>query len=309
MIVKGNRSFDEILGDVSQAGDKMVYAEPTFARFGSEGYVPGNRKLFSLHANVTPNQHQIATRWSFADNYYADSAYSAAGYRWLTGARPDLWSETGILYAEAGNRWPGTPVSKDDLWSHLEQHKIEFRSFGSEVGLDIPDRQRADQFIAAVRKDYLEAAKPLPRFLLVSLPNDTVGTSGPDEVLSRTQLSYVAYNDYAIGRVIEFLSGTPWWKEMAVFSTECGAEGGADHVDSHRTLLEGAGPWFRTNYVSHTNSSAPALLRTIFKVLDIPPLNLYDATASDLMDMFGAVPDFAPYVAEPADSRLFAPEK
>ena len=170
----------------------------------------------------------------------------------------------------------------------------------------MPDQRRADEFIATVSKEFLEADKPLPRFVMLRLPNDTA--AAPEEEAGYPyEASYVADNDYAMGRIVGFLSGTPWWKEMAVFVTESGAEGGADHVDSHRTLLFGIGPWFRSNYVSHSNGSAPALLRTIFKLLDVPPMNLYDATAGDLMDLFGVVPDFAGYEVKPEDARLFDP--
>jgi hypothetical protein len=309
LIVKGDRTFDEILGDVGRAGDKVVLSEPTFARFGGDGYVSGGKRLFSLHVDVTPNHHEIAARWTFGDNFYADSDHCSEGYRWLTGGFPDLRSETGLLYREAGNRsLPEEMAGGGGLEEHLMRHNVEFRSFpDGATNVQISDQRRADQFIAAVRKEYLEAGKPLPRLLMVSLPNDTTGL--PSGNGHRYEASYVADNDYALGRIVEFLSGTPWWKEMAIFATETGAEGGADHIDSHRTVLLAAGPWFRTNYVSHTNGSAPALLRTIFKLLDVPPMNLYDATAGDLMDMFGVVPDFAPYAVMPEDSRLFDPGK
>lgn len=313
LIVKGDRTFDEILGDVERAGDKAVLAEPTFARFGTDGYVDGRKKRFSLKVDVTPNQHEMVARWSFADNFYVDSDYSPEGYRWLTGCRPDLWSETAILYREAGNRAPAGPADDGDLWSHLAKHDIEFRRFpkdfaGTTTDSLMPDQKRADDFIAAVKKDYIEAGKPLPRFMMVSLPNDAGGPMRPEDGYPYGA-SYVADNDYALGRIVGFLSASPGWKQMAIFVTESGAEGGADHVDSHRTLLLGVGPWFRSNYVSHSNASAPGLLRTIFKLLGVPPLNLYDATAGDLMDMFGAVPDFTPYEAKPEDSRLFDPAR
>ncbi len=307
LIVKGDRSFDEILGDVDRAGDKVVLSEPTYARFGSNGYVSGGKKHFSLHVDVTPNHHELAARWAFADNFYADSDSSSAGRRWLAGAYPDLRSETGLLYHEAGNQAPGPSSKSGGLADHLARHSIDFRSFGEEVtDLRIPDQRRASQFIDTVRQDYLDAGKPLPRFLMVRLPNDEAGP--PSDEGYPYEASYVADNDYALGRIVEFLAGTPWWKEMAIFVTESGAQGGADHIDSHRMLLLGAGPWFRTNYVSHSNTSAPALLRTIFRLLDVPPMSLYDATAGDLMDMFGAVPDFAGYQVKAEDPRLFDPE-
>jgi hypothetical protein len=117
----------------------------------------------------------------------------------------------------------------------------------------------------------------------------------------------VADNDYALGRIIEYLSNSPWWKEMAVFVTEDDAQGGRDHIDSHRTLLLAAGPYIKRGYVSHVHASFPGLLKTIFRILQIPPLNLYDATASDLADCFIPSPDFTPYRALTIDERLFVP--
>jgi DNA-binding beta-propeller fold protein YncE len=306
LIVKGDRSFDEILGDIDHAGDKKVFAESTYARFGMDGYVPGHRKYFSLRVEVTPNHHEIASRWAFADNFYVDAEYSAAGYQRLTGASPDLRSEISLLYREAGNRFPWEIPEGCRLWEHLTRHHVAFRNFQSETSPDgqLSDRQRADQFIEVVQKQYIDAGKDLPQFLLLSLAGDTTGLPRGDDAFLY-EASYMAENDHCLGRIVAFLSHTPWWKDMAIFVTETAADGGADHIDSHRTLLLGAGPWFKTNYVSHTNASAPALLRTIFKLLDIPPLNLYDATAGDLLDMFGTVPDSAPYETKPEDPRLF----
>jgi hypothetical protein len=296
VIEKGNRSFDEILGDVQRAGDKVVLGDPSYARYGMEGYVAGGKTRFSLHVPVTPNHHEIAARWSLADNYYADADCFTAGHRWLTGAIPDFASETLRLYREAGNRAPGDIAADGPLWAHLERNNIGYRRFPEDEASS--DQQRADEFIAALRD------KEPPRVAWLRLPHDATARPHPEDGFPYTA-SYVADNDYALGRVVEFLSHTPYWKEMAVFVTEAGAEGGADHIDAHRTVLLGAGPWFRTNYVSHTNASAPALLRTIFRLLKVPPMNLYDATAGDLMDMFGVVPDFTPFVVQPEDPRLY----
>ena len=309
LIAKGNRSFDEVFGDIETAGDKAVLSEPTFARFGSDGYVSGGKDRFSLRVDVTPNQHEMAARWSFADNFYADSDYSQVGRAWLTCARPNLWSETAALYREAGNRTKLKELpAPEPIWSHLSDHRLDFLNCDASLDLDTKsnDLQRARQFISSLRQDYLEAGKPLPRFLFLNLPDDQIPEHRPDDGFPY-QASAVAENDYAVGRVVEFLSQTPWWKEMAIFITESGAEGGADHVDSHRIPLLGISPWFRSNYVTHKNGSAPALLKTLFQLLDLAPCNLYDATAGDLSDIFGRVPDFTPYEVKPEDSRLFDP--
>jgi len=80
-----------------------------------------------------------------------------------------------------------------------------------------------------------------------------------------------------------------------------------DHVDAHRTLMLAAGPWVKRDYVSHTNASLPALLKTIFGLLHIPAMNLFDAAAADLSDCFAAKPDPTPYRAKQVDKRIFDP--
>ena len=51
-----------------------------------------------------------------------------------------------------------------------------------------------------------------------------------------------------------------------------------------------------------TAASAPGRMLGLLKV---PPMNLFDATAGDLLDLFGVVPEFAPYEAVAEDPRLF----
>jgi hypothetical protein len=96
---------------------------------------------------------------------------------------------------------------------------------------------------------------------------------------------------------------------MTIFITESDTQGSLDHVDAHRTLLFAAGPYVKRNYVSHTNSSFPGLLRTIHELLGLPPVNLMDKTAASLRDMFTGEPDFAPFDAVQPDARIFDPEK
>src|SRR5205085_701349 len=58
-----------------------------------------------------------------------------------------------------------------------------------------------------------------------------------------------------------------------------------------------------------TNASFPALLKTAFRLLNMPPLNLFDATASDLSDCFTDKPDFTPYTLQAIRPELFDPAK
>jgi YVTN family beta-propeller protein len=231
------------------------------------------------------------------------------------------------------------------LWHHLAAHNVSFYNFGEGFELagvtegtgmpplgarfltntpmpeplyrntsrDYPgynihtsDQFRASQFIREIDEKYVKTGAELPQFLYIYLPGDYSGPARPADGYPYEE-SFVADNDYALGRILEYLSGTKWWNSMAVFATEAAAQGGVDHVDSHRTLLLAAGPSLKKNYVSHTNSSFPGLLKTIFGLLHIPAMNLFDATAADLADCFAAQPDPAPYHALPLDKRIFDP--
>src|SRR5581483_2586792 len=71
LIVKEGRSFDEVMGDVTQTANGTVMSAPPLARFGRDGYAGGQRERLSLHhLDVTPNHHAIARQWTFSDNFY-----------------------------------------------------------------------------------------------------------------------------------------------------------------------------------------------------------------------------------------------
>ncbi len=370
LIVKENRTFDEVMGDVSEAGsgsnrNTRVLGFPQLARFGMHGLADGHRTQFSVQdAEITPNHHAIAKRWAFGDNFYADADVSVDGHHWLTGAYPDLLTESGLLAAYAGQRQfvldaaapgrlafagsnssthPEEQPEAGTLWHHLERNGISFRNFGEGFELagnvedkdeeptgarlltnvpmpdplyrntsrdypgfnmNIPDQYRADHFIAEMEQRYGKTGQPLPGFIFIHLPNDHMTRPRPEDGYPY-EASYVEDNDLALGRILEYLSHSPWWREMTVFVTEDDAQGGLDHVDAHRTLMLAAGPYVRRDYVTHTNTSFPGLLKTIFQLLHMPPLNLMDASAASLADVFTTEPDFTPYDKLLPDRRVF----
>jgi YVTN family beta-propeller protein len=368
LIVKENRTFDEVFGDLTSAGGNgapRVVGYPQLARFGMHGLADGHRTQFSVKdAEVTPNHHAMAKRWAMSDNFYADSDVSVDGHHWLTGAYPDLLTETGLLAAYGGQRsfvldenspgrlefagsnssvHPDEQPEAGNLWFHLERNGVSFRNFGEGFELagnveekdeeptgarfvtnvpmpdplyrntsrdypgfnmNIPDQYRADHFIAEVEQKYVKGGEAFPQFIFIHLPNDHMADERPADGYPY-RASYVEDNDLALGRILEYLSHSPWWKEMAVFVTEDDAQGGLDHVDSHRTVLLAAGPYVKKGYVSHTNASFPGLLKTIFQLLKMPALNLMDASGAGLGDLFTGVPDFTPYEKFVPDRRVF----
>jgi YVTN family beta-propeller protein len=368
MIVKENRTFDEVFGDIQRlANGSTVMGAPAVARFGQVGHAAGKGSRLSVQrVNVTPNHHALALAWSFSDNFYADSEVSVDGHHWLVGAYPDAWTESSFRasYADGRDfRFPTTAPGRlsfaegnssvhpeeqpegGTIWHHLARHGIPFRNYGEGfelAGVDegqgykptggrfvtnvpmpeplfsntsrdypvfnmnIPDQFRATQFIHEIEEKYVKGGEPFPRFIYIHLPNDHMTEPRPQDGYPY-EASYVADNDYALGRIVEFLSRTPWWKEMAIFVTEDDAQGGRDHIDAHRTVFMGIGPYFKRNYVSHVNTSFPGMLKTIFRLLGLPPLNLFDAVASDLSDCLTNAPDYEGYQVRREDARIFDP--
>ena len=121
--------------------------------------------------------------------------------------------------------------------------------------------------------------------------------------------SWMADNDLALGRIVEFLSHTPYWKHMAIFVTQDDAGGETDHVDAQRSVLLVISPWAKHGYVSHRHTTIVSMHRTLYEILGLPPLNMFDALANDFSDCFTTTPDFRPYQCRPVDPRVFDPEK
>ena len=268
LIVKEGRTFDEVLGDIVRDGDARVLSFPPLARFGMHGGATGSKTRFSIKdAQITPNHHAAATQWAFSDNFYAN----------------------------------GDQLFDEQIWHHLETAGVTFRKFDDAAALS--DQSRASQFIAGMK-----AMKTLPQFIYIHRPNDHLTGIRPDAGYPY-EASYMEDNDLALGRILECLSHSPWWPEMAVFVTENNTHGGTDvgldHIDIHRTVLLAAGPYIKRGFVSHTNSSFPGLVRTIFEGFRIEPLNLTDATAASLVGMFTDSPDLTPYKPLIPDPRIF----
>jgi hypothetical protein len=80
-----------------------------------------------------------------------------------------------------------------------------------------------------------------------------------------------------------------------------------DHVDAHRSPVLVIGPYARRGFVSHRHCSMPSVQKTVYELLGLGPLNLEDALAADMSDMFTDVPDTTPFTSRPSDTRIFDP--
>jgi DNA-binding beta-propeller fold protein YncE len=239
---------------------------------------------------------------------------------------------------------PEDYAEKGSMWHQFEAHGVRFRNYGQGIdstGADeedeemaptgvrvptnvpmakilfdntardyptfnthIPDQYRVDVFLRDLAR-WSSGVEAMPSFIFLYLPND----HGDLPRFGYPFLdSYMADNDLALGRVVEALSKSPFWKDTSILVTEDDAQGGVDHVDAHRSLLLHIGPWAKRGYVSHRQASIASISKTIYRLLGLPDLNLYDAGAADLADLFTTSPNPEPYTALPVDKRLFDPE-
>jgi YVTN family beta-propeller protein len=248
----------------------------------------------------------------------------------------------------AGAIFPEDYNQHGSMWDHLHRHGIEFYNFGFGVEFDngsfadstfkyggvrylvnyplpgplydrtsrmfptfnmaIPDQFRADIFIKEVNEKFIDAKKDLPSVLTLQLLNDHGAGERPHAGFPYNE-SYMADNDLALGRVVEFLSHTPYWKNMMIIVTEDDAQGGNDHIDAHRSLLMVISPYAKKEFNSHQHYSFGSIFKTFWNVLGVPYLNQYDFSTNDLSDCFTTKPDFKPYNALPVDLRIFDPVK
>jgi DNA-binding beta-propeller fold protein YncE len=146
--------------------------------------------------------------------------------------------------------------------------------------------------------DRYAAAGDLPALELVRLPHDHLGgfRSALDGV--STPDTQIADHDYALGRLVERISRSPFWEETVIFALEDDAQNGSDHVDSHRSFLLVAGGHVKRHVKVSTVYTTPSVLRTIELLLGTSPLGQGDGFAEPMADLFSVEADDTPYVAK-----------
>jgi YVTN family beta-propeller protein len=248
----------------------------------------------------------------------------------------------------AGAIFPESYNQAGSMWENLERHGKEFYNFGFGVEFDaggfsdstfkyggvrylanyplpgplynrtsrlfptfnmaIPDQFRTDIFVKEITEKYINPKRELPSVLTLQLLNDH-GAGERAAAGFAFNESYMADNDLALGRVVEFLSHTEYWKNMMIVVTEDDAQGGRDHIDAHRSILMVISPYAKKNFNSHQHFSFGSIFKTFWNVLGTSYLNQYDFGVNDLSDCFTHKPDFTPYNALPVDPRIFDPTK
>jgi phospholipase C len=103
----------------------------------------------------------------------------------------------------------------------------------------------------------------------------------------------------ALGRIVEAVSKSKFWKETCIFVVQDDPQNGFDHIDGHRTVAMVVSPYTKRGIVDSTNYNQTSMVRTIELCLGLPPMNQLDASATPMSACFTDTPDFTPYTAVP----------
>ena len=323
-VIRENRTYDQVLGDLPQGN-----GDPSLTLFG-ENTTPNAHALarqfvlldnFYVDAEVSYDGHAFSTGAWATDavekiwpmnygrrearylsegggtmrNQYGNLAAGPRGYLWDAAARKGVsyrsYGEFSIPGAEI--RWdegmkPPYSGSVPGLKDHVHPTYPPYN-------LSIPDNQRIDVWLEEFRE--FERNGDLPRLNILRLGNDHTAGTRPG---SRTPRAMIAENDHALGRFVEAISKSRYWKDTAIFVLEDDAQNGSDHVDAHRSIGFILSPYTqRKGVVDRTLYTTSGFLRTMELILGLEPLSQYDAAATPAYNAFSLVPNLAPYAALP----------
>ncbi len=270
LIIKENRTYDQILGDLPQGN--------------------GDAALAVFGGNV-PNQKALVQRFPLLDNMYAPSRQSADGHPWIVESgsfysndiqSPDwlrsypggnsndalTYTQQGFLWSQAQKRglavkmygeWSGgQSISGSYTWADFYNTALYKESRGAQGRLVVPDgavteTTRVPSAAAILDRHYPSfntgipdqyrvdvylpqlaqqvAEGTVPELTILWLPNDhTSGFTTGFPVPASAQ----ADNDLALGRIVDAISHSSIWGSSAIFVEEDDAQDGVDHVDGHR---------------------------------------------------------------------------
>ena len=333
LIVRENRTYDQILGDVPQGN-----GDASLAVFGGAD---------------TPNAHALIQRFPLLDNYYDPSRQSADGHNWLVQAMapymddiqsPD-WIRSypangldSLAYQHHGFVWDaaerkGLPVkifgeyveyagytknndpqNPNPSWLDYYNDALAYES-GAEKQLALFKSINVISEIPTVQSNLIPNFPPfdlnIPDQYRVDLWQQNFNAdvaAGTVPALTTlwimcdhtggppTVNAEQADNDLAVGRIIDAISHSNVWGSSAIFVTEDDAQDGVDHVDGHRSPGYIASPYVvQYQPANHTYFSQVNVTRTIEQILGLPPMNQFDLVASPMYNLFTNTPNAAPW--------------
>ncbi|MDQ6780577.1 MAG: bifunctional YncE family protein/alkaline phosphatase family protein, partial [Candidatus Eremiobacteraeota bacterium] len=304
-VIKENRTYDEVLGDDPRGN--------------------GDSRLTIFGRRVTPNIHRLAQSFVLLDNFDTNALVSADGHNWSTAAyASDYVDKTWPAeYAGRGRKYdyeeagPASPPG-GYLWDAAHSANVSFRDYGEFVtaagpttvkaavpslgglfdpnyrGFDLhySDQDRISEWLREFH-GYVSRGD-LPSLEIVRLPNDHTAATLPG---AKTPFAMLADNDYALGRLVDAVSHSRFWRDTVIFVVEDDAQAGPDHVSDQRAEALIIGARIRRGTVDHTHYTTTSALRSIELLLGMKPMSQFDAGATPMLTLLTSRPDTHPWNA------------
>ena len=102
----------------------------------------------------------------------------------------------------------------------------------------------------------------------------------------------VPADNQALGKIVEAVSHSRFWKETAIFVIEDDAQNGPDHVDAHRTVGLVISPWMKRGIVDSTMYTTSSFVKTMDLILGLPSMTQSDDAATPMYAAFTSAPVF-----------------
>jgi YVTN family beta-propeller protein len=328
LIVKENRTYDQVFGDVPRGN-----GDPTLAQFGEN--VTPNQHAMAQQFGLYDNTYDIGTNSAEGHNWLMqadDPEYteSTAGQY----IRSYDTEDDALGHQRTGFIWTGAQAAGKTVRDFGEFHQFLTKPAGASWQNLYCDTKN----MAATGQDTaypMVSSSPIPSLNNVSVPGfPKFDTGVPDiyrnEIWKRdfekngpanlnmfwlssdhtggppNAAAQVADNDLAVGKIVDTISHSSYWKDSAIFVVEDDSQAGLDHVDGHRAPIQIISPWASHGVVDSHYYSQITMIRTIEQILGIHPMNQKDSAASPMRGAFTQNADFTPFNALPNRTSLTA---
>lgn len=323
-VIKENRTYDQVFGDLRQAnGDPSLCTFPREVSPNHHALVEKFVLLDNFYCNgvISADGHSWVTEGNVTD--HLEKAFGGFTRSYTFGDDPLTYSSTGFLwdnvlaaglsfrnYGEMDYATP-QPASATfrDILQQQQSHAGAIR-FEQSIGVErlrryscgdypgwnlrIPDALRADVFLRELQE--AESTGQWPSLVLIYLPQDHTSGTEPGQPTPRAM---VADNDRALGRIVEGISKSRFWRKTCIFVVEDDPQAGFDHVDGHRSFCLVVSPYTKRGAVVSDFFNQTSVLHTMEQILGLAPMNQMDGMAPLMTACFKDRPDFGPYVAVP----------
>ncbi|GAA0401510.1 alkaline phosphatase family protein [Microbispora corallina] len=326
LIVKENRTYDQVFGDIAKGN-----GDPSLAQYGEN--VTPNQHALANQFGLYDNTYDIGTNSAEGHNWLmqADNpeyTESSAG-QYL---RSYDTEDDALGHQRTGFIWSGAQAVGKTVRNFGEFHQFLTKPAGAtwqNLYCDTKNMQATGQNTAYT----LNSSSPIPSLNDVSVHGfPKFDTSVPDiyryEIWKRdfeangpanlnmfwlssdhtggpvNGAAQVADNDLAVGKIVDEISHSEYWKDSAIFVVEDDSQAGTDHVDGHRAPIQIISPWAKHGTVDSHYYTQITMIRTIEQILGIQPMNQKDSAATPMTAAFTGKPDYTPFTALPNRTSL-----